>query len=200
MYSLCGILAWLECKHRIKKRPDQKICLTCLWVKLCTFSGDLFPKSDSWVLLKGRCSFCQNNAMLLGPKNRELCRQDDFRDKKVGTYRTLPIHCGSRRLAKIHYSPISKFWMHRENGVDVIEGTRMDNICSCTSGVIFYVNYVICWKLRTLHRILFVESCSLAWIIWIHKHWMKGGKNGYKFCDCKSMLKTIACERAIRAT
>lgn len=29
---------------------------------------------------------------------------------------------------------------------------------------------------------------------------MKGGKNGYKFCDCKSMLKTIACERAIRAT
>lgn len=80
------------------------------------------------------------------------------------------------------------------------EHARMVNNCSCTSGVIFYVNYVICWKLRTLHRILFVESCSLAWIMWIHKHWMKGGKNGYKFCDCKSMLKTIACERAVRTT
>lgn len=104
-FSLVG--AFCNVNIEKKKRPDQKIYLTCLRVKLCTFSGALFPKSDPWVLLKGRCGFCQNNAVFLAPKNRGLCRQEDLRDKKVGTYRTLPIHCGSKGLAKTHCPPVS---------------------------------------------------------------------------------------------
>lgn len=68
---------------------------------------DLFPKSDPWVLLKERCSFCQNKVMFLVPRSRQLCRQENSRDKKVATYRTLLIHSGSRGLAKTHCPPIS---------------------------------------------------------------------------------------------
>lgn len=89
----------MQRKQRIRKRPDQEIYLTCLLVKLCTFSGAHFHQSEPLFLLKGRCGVSAKIKVFLGPKNGGECANEALGDR-LAPKETCPFAMGGEDWLK----------------------------------------------------------------------------------------------------